>query len=91
MRFHMLSGFTLALWFHFGLPVLLWPLLYLSDFMRTLRVYFRPLRGRAEKDYFPGPAGDGERKDYIQLKIGRRKAASAWSNSGETACFCKSY
>ena len=59
--------------------------------MRTLRVYFRPLRGRAEKDYFPGPAGDGERKDYIQLKIGRRKAASAWSNSGETACFYKSY
>ncbi len=48
--------------------------------MRTLRVYFRPLRGRAEKDYFP--AGDGERKDYIRLKMGRRKDAFTWSNPG---------
>jgi hypothetical protein len=61
-----------------GLPVLLWPLLYLSGFMRT-------------PECISGSAGDGGRKDYIQLKIGRRKAASAWSNSGETACFYKSY
>ena len=50
-----------------------------------------PCGAGRRKTIFPGPAGDGGRKDYIQLKIGRRKAASAWSNSGETACFYKSY
>ena len=86
-----LRALSHAFRFHFGLMVSLWPYGF------TLACRFRfglccicPA-SCGPPECISGPAGDGERKDYIQLKIGRRKAASAWSNSGETACFYKSY
>ena len=86
-----LRALSHAFRFHFGLMVSLWPYGF------TLALWFRfglccicPA-SCGPPECISGPAGDGGRKDYIQLKIGRRKAASAWSNSGETACFYKSY
>jgi len=65
-----LRALSHAFRFHFGLMVSLWPLLYLSGFMRILRSVFPAPQGTGEKRLYS--VKDRQKKSRLRLEQFRR-------------------